>query len=431
MTSTPKKRKINKTEAARRYFDFSHTQDQKEIWVCKVCKHDLVGTKNANLVSHLQSKHHDIHKSICEGDDFIAYKRQKLLFNCVQLVSVDGRVFKTLNDSAILAMNEDILNELRLAGQELNLENKNLLEVKTLLHIVSEHIRGKIQIETKGQPLCLMVDIGTCGKRSILGIRIQFILNGKLGFRSIGMVELKDSHTGIYLADVIIKQLKIFDINIRQIITITTDNGANVVKMVKDIDGHAQQVDEDSQMLLETPRKKKANGTQIVEEAELTNDDGAIDQEIEAALAIPDEVTENDAFSILFDESITDENIEKNDTLLNAIAEELNQQHGIDIIWNVAGVRCEAHTLQLAIGDATRETSLENRNVMELCQRVAKLLRLESTRRDIEKEGIEYKNPRLEVDTRWCYKYLMVIEIFVLFITKTLLETSMQFSYLN
>lgn len=409
METTPKKRKINKTEGARRYFDFSHTKDQKEIWVCKLCSQNLVGTNNANLTSHLKSKHLDIYQSICEGDALIAYKRQKLLFNCVQLVSVDGRVFKSLNDTAILAMNEDTLKELRLAGQEFNLQCTNLPEVKHLLHIVSDKVRDKIRDEVKGQPLCLMIDIGTCNKRSILGIRIQFILNGKLGFRSIGMVELKDSHTGEYLAHVIIKQLKVFDIDIRQIITVTTDNGANVVKMVRDIDEHAQNVDEDSQPLQETPRKKKTNGSQNLGNAESTNDSDAIDREIEAALAIPDEVSENDAFSILFDESFADENTEKNDTLLNTIAGELNQQHGIDIIWNVAGVRCEAHTLQLAVGDATRDTSLENRNVMELSKRVAKLLRLVSTHRDTEKEGIYYKNPRTEVDTRWCYKYLMVI----------------------
>lgn len=431
MASLPKKRKINKTEAARRYFDFSHIKDGKEWWVCKVCKAEKNGTKNANLTSHLQTTHDEIYTSICKGDEYIAYKRQKLLFNCVQLVSVNGRVFTNLNDSAILAMNEDTLNELSWTGQGLNLEDKNFPEVKNLLHIVSEHIRGKIQIETKGQPLCLMIDIGTCGKRRILGIRIQFISDGKLSFRSIGMVELKDSHTGIYLADVIIKQLNEFDINLRQIITITTDNGANVVKMVRDIDGHLQRVDEDSQILPETPRKKKPNETQILDEAELTNDDDAIDQEIEAALAVPDEVSEPNAYSILFDESITEEDVERNDTLLNAIAEEFNQHHGIDIIWDVAGVRYEAHTLQLAIGDATRETCVENRNVMELCKRVAKLLRLASTRKDIEKEGIQYKNPRLEMDTRWCYKYLMVNKNFGLFLTIIPIEASIQFSYFN
>lgn len=379
------------------------------MYVCKVCKHELVGTNNTNLTSHMTSKHTALFSSACEGDDFIAYKRQKLLFDCVQLVSVNGRVFNSLNDSAILAMNEEKLEELRWAGQELSLKNPNLPEVKSLLHIVSEHIRDKVQIETKCLPLCLMIDIGTCCKRSFLGIRVQFILNGKLGFRSIGMVELRDAHTGIYLAKVIIEQLKVFDINIRQIITITTDNGANVLKMVRDIDEHAQKVDEGCQLLPETPRKNKSSGTQIPQETELTDDD-AIDREIEAALAVADEVSEIEAFAILFNEEINNEIVkDNNDTLLNAIAEELNQQHGVDIVWNVAGVRCEAHTLQLAVGDATNETSVGNRNVMELCTRVAKLLRLASTHRDLEKEGIKYKNPRIEMDTRWCYKYLMVI----------------------
>lgn len=240
-----------------------------------------------------------------------------------------------------------------------------------------------------------MIDIGTSGTRSILGVRIQFILNGKLVFRSIGMVELKESHTGVYLSGVIVKQLEAFGIKSRQIISVTTDNGENVLKTVKDIEKHMQTVDEDAQTIPKTPSKKNTNEKQKPKENEIADDD-LIDREIEAALALPDEVTEDDAFAILFDESVPDENFEKNETLLNAITDE----YGINIVWSIAGVPCNAHTLQLGVGDAIKETTVENQNVMKLSKKVAKCLRVASTRRDIESAGIQYKTPRLEVVTR-------------------------------
>lgn len=75
-----------------------------------------------------------------------------------------------------------------------------------------------------------MVDIGTKNKRSVLGMSVQLIINGKLVIRSIGMIELKKSHTGKYLSELIIKRLNDYHIEKRQILTITTDNGKNIKK---------------------------------------------------------------------------------------------------------------------------------------------------------------------------------------------------------
>lgn len=413
-SSVKRKRKLNKTERARQYFEFLRKENQTEMYTCKLCKKEVNGTRNWNLTSHIERSHDDINQIICQDEEFIEFKRKKLLFDCAEMVSVNGRAFKSLNDSAIIAMNEEVLSSLHCAGRDLNLSDKNLPEVKHLLHIVADQIREKIRIETKGCPLCLMIDIGTSGTRSILGIRIQFISNGKLVLRSIGMIELKQSHTGLYLSSVIVKRLNEFGINCRQIISVTTDNGANVLKTVRDMEKYMQTVDDDAQILPKTPSKKKASEQQNQKENEPISDDDAIDREIEAALALPDEVNEDDAYDILFDESVSDENLEKGNTLLLTIAQELNRQHGINIVWNVAGIPCNAHTLQLGVGDSINETTVENQNVIKLSKKVAKLLRVTSTRRDIESAGIEYKSPRLEVITRWCTDYLMVIKIYIL-----------------
>ena len=98
--------------------------------------------------------------------------------------------------------------------------------------------REKIPTEVKNRVLSLMVDIVTKRGRSILGFSVQYVLNGKHTVRSIGMIELYESHTGVYLADVIVKRLKEFCIELHQVITITTDNGANVLKMIRDLECH-------------------------------------------------------------------------------------------------------------------------------------------------------------------------------------------------
>lgn len=415
MDRPAKKRKTNTTEKALQHFEFLRVENGKHMYQCNICKKESNGTKHYNLTSHLLNVHKGIYDALIQNDDVINFKRQKLLLNCVELVSVNGRAFKSLNDSAITAFNEDLLDELRLAGQPINLKDKTLTEVKDLLQIVSTKVREKIQLEANGHPLCLMLDIGTCGNRSILGIRIQFILNGKLILRSIGMVELKDSHTGVYLSGVIVKQFEEFGINCRQIVTITTDNGANVLKTVRDIDEHLRKVDDDAQIFPKTPSKKKTNVERNQKEIDLTDDD-AFDREVEAALALPDEITDDDAYAILFDETASESggNFEDNQVLLNAITDELNAQYGINIVWNIASVPCNAHTLQLGVGDSFKETSIQNQNVMKLAKKIAKFLRLESTRRCLESAGITYSKPRLEVVTRWCTEYLMVIHNYVL-----------------
>lgn len=49
------------------------------------------------------------------------------------------------------------------------------------------------------------------------------------------MVQLNSSHTGFHLAEIIVNRLKEFGVTLNQIVAITTDNGSNMLKMVKDI----------------------------------------------------------------------------------------------------------------------------------------------------------------------------------------------------
>lgn len=61
-------------------------------------------------------------------------------------------------------------------------------------------------------------------------------------------IQLNDSHTGIYLAKVTRELFKTHNTSSRQLISITTDNGRNILKMVRDVE---QQLTEPSHVQLQ------------------------------------------------------------------------------------------------------------------------------------------------------------------------------------
>lgn len=148
--------------------------------------------------------HKKIYAEIIPINLSIEEKRFELLMQCVEMVAINGRSFTHLNDSAVQSMVKEKLDEFEAAGRKLNLKNPNLIEVKDELHETSKSVREKIRAEVKNRPLCLLVDAVTKRGRSILGFSLQFIMNGKHTIRSIGMVQLNSSHTGLYLAEIIV-----------------------------------------------------------------------------------------------------------------------------------------------------------------------------------------------------------------------------------
>ena len=406
--------KINKTEKSKVYFILQN--DERKLYECTLCNKTINGAKGSNLVAHLGSKHKEIHKIICSGNLSIEYKRLKLLLDCVELVSVNGRCFRNLNDSGILSMNEDVLRELKSAGREFHLNDPHSKEVKDNLNRIAQKIQEKISKEVESRGISLLVDIVTKRGRSIFGVSIQFILDGKVVTRSVGMIHLKKRHTGVYLSELIVNRLKELRIDIKQIITITTDNGANVLKMVRDLESHLRETINEN---LLSP--SKANNEIFCANNE--SDDEAIEREIEAILALEEEdENENDhilkgIFEEAEDES-GDENghddptplqIEANNSLLAALQCNMTNSYGLNVMWDVSGVHCAAHTLQLAIDDTIKAVAKKTQNTMQLCHRVALFMRKQTTICLLDEKNIVFTKPRIDVPTRWGSKYLMVI----------------------
>lgn len=105
--------------------------------------------------------------------------------------------------------------------------------------------------------------------------------------------------------------------------------------------------------------------------------------------------------------------LKQHENILSEMSQQLVNDFGLDVLWDITGVNCSAHTLQLAIKDALKLIALKNRNVISLCRNVAKSLRLKSTRHTYKEEhGREYKIPGLNVETRWGSTYTMVSLLF-------------------
>lgn len=393
---TPKRKRLecNLTERSLQHFrkvsDEELLADLSKTHICEHCEQKYNGLKEWNLVKHLQHRHSIVFNDL-KQEDTPDVKRLKLLQNCTEIVGINGRTFSHLLDSGFQAVIKGQLDELQASGYGINLSNQNLPEVKEHLHKTSQQIQEKIRKETENRPLSLMVDIVTRRRRAICGISIQYIVGDQLKMRSIGMFELLQSHTAKYIAEVIIKRLNDYGITLKQIIAITTDNGANMLKMVRDINAYLQ---------AEIEKAKSDSNDQVNEENELEND-ASVEEYLRTHIS-DDDISDDDAIAQLVGEIdfVPDES-----TLQNQLLAELSASAEI---LDITGIHCAAHTLQLGIKDAMSKISVETKNVIELCRRVSKFMRLKSVSGALNAIDMEYTLPRLENDTRWGSLYQMV-----------------------
>lgn len=393
---TPKRKRSENTLTEKSVQHFHKVSDEElladssKTHICKHCGQKYNGSKEWNLVKHLQFRHSNVYNDLKLDDDTPEVKRLKLLQNCTEIVGKNGRTFTYLLDSGFQAIIKGQLDELQAAGYGLNLTNQNLSEVKEHLHKTSQQIQEKIRKESENRPVSLMVDIVTRQRRAICGISIQYIIGDQLKMRSIGMVELLHSHTAKYIAEVIIKRLNDYGIKLKQIIAITTDNGANMLKMVRDINVHLQAEIEKA--------KTDSNDDQMNERNEIEND-ASVDEYLQMP-NFEDEISDDDAIAQLVGEIDFVES-----TFQNQLLAELSAEAEIH---EITGIHCAAHTLQLSIKDAMSKIPEKTKNVVELCRRVSKFLRLKSISGALAAINIAYTLPRLENDTRWGSLYQMV-----------------------
>lgn len=410
-----RKRRKNDNSIGEQSKQFFNELGEREVsginiffYQCKICNVNINGNKLYNLASHLKHVHEDNYNKISDRNkETIQIKRLNLLQDLVEIIAVNGRPFSYILDSGFQSIIKKKVNKLNAAGCTLNLSDTNLPEVKKHLNEFANEARNVIKEQVKFRALSLIVDIVTKRGRSIFGVSIQYIFHGNLKVRSIGMIELLQSHTAKYLADMICCRLKTFEISLKQIVTITTDNGANVLKMV-------QEIDEILQDSITTQCDANSSIVQTATDIELS--DLETDNEIANVIAELEELTDDEALERLFDQVLLD----NHENLLNAMTNQITNDFGLEVLYDITGVNCTAHTLQLAVKDALKKLNHKHINVITLCRTIAKTLRMNSTECELKALGKIYRKPRLDIETRWCSVYTMVRYFFHLFFTRNL-----------
>lgn len=125
------------------------------------------------------------------------------------------------------------------------------------------------------------------------------------------------------------------------------------------------------------------------------------------------EVESSNALSIALGDTVEEnageefeERPEDNDLLAEVMFN--MKSNDVSIIWEILGINCSAHTLQLAIKDALVKLPEIHQQVIELCRSVTKYLRKSTTIHELKDDQINYSLPHLEVETRWGSMFMMV-----------------------
>lgn len=348
--STP----VSVAETAKLFGDIFEYQEDNNKSRClllnngNLCGRTLQGKRPANLRRHVTLCHKDFQKTIIENDhNVISF--EKLLEICVEITTVNGRPFSIVNDSGF----RKLLN-VSLAQIEKNTGKKEHItipRVKDKMQQICSEIKQKITKETKNKLISLQLDIGTKFNRGILGVNIQYVKNSRVVIRTLKMVHLTKSHTGKNLAIKVKDILHEFGITLRQVYSITTDNGANVLLSAEILNELAE---------------------------EIAND-------IESAWTL---------------EEIEDDFL--NEILKETESEFFSNDNTPDYI---ASLSCGAHTFQLAIKDALNISTATD-ELIEKCRTIMKKLRTPTIFRAIRENHLHF--PILDNDTRWSGKYFMV-----------------------
>lgn len=396
------------------YFVLEETTNTgKKKYRCLVCRKQKIGTKIPNLTTHLKLMHSEVHAKIApKGVDFkskMALKRLELVQHCVEIVTINKKPFTTLLSSGFQKVIKKKLMKLKNAGYQVDFNN-NLRAIKRHLHETAVKIKEKLKIEISKRFFSLSCDIVKKNNRSVLGIYLQYIIDGVLKVRCVGMKEIKVRHTGANLSLMIRETIKDFGSNISWMAAATTDNGSNM-KTLKEKLNELLEVDEndivggeDGNIEMEgevTPNEQADEQIEI--QGRNDYDQGMYDIQISNIINNTSDQENEEEIEELFD---CDSWNLTNDSRNVDLASSLNEE-GFPALVFVDGINCAAHTLQLAVKDALKVLNVSHTNVISLCRSVSIFIRHTNTLLEIGQLGLKRKLPALDTSTRWSSTYLM------------------------
>jgi hypothetical protein len=162
--------------------------------------------------------------------------KHTLIEASINLVAVNGRPFEMMEDEGFQMLVDPIIKAI---DKNAAINSKN---IRDLTETYAKMRRKEISTLLKGKLLSIKFDCCTQLDRSMLGLNVQFIQDGRLILRNLGMREIYVSHTGQNLRDIVMEILASYGIARDQILSVTTDNGSNmltsIASMKKNTDGN-------------------------------------------------------------------------------------------------------------------------------------------------------------------------------------------------
>ncbi|RVE48834.1 hypothetical protein evm_006608 [Chilo suppressalis] len=329
----------------------------------------------ANLLKHLKHVHKDIHKEILEinnsrQDPDMATKSttvsDTVLKECTNLVAIHGRPFSMVNDKAF----QNLLS--MVPG---NTSTINAINIKENVRLLATKMRDELAFTLQDKIISLKIDIASLATRSFMGINCQYLMEGQLVLRNLGVIEIFQRHTSEHLKDLLVYNLQRFRIDTeinKKNYCITTDNGANMIKMTKLLNDMDNCVTLDRNTIEAGPSSSQCDD----ENADICN--------------VSDSDFENSDFYFDVEEAYTAQ-------LTNILRAQFTHITGENVEYKIGIVRCAAHALQLALHDACDDVAFSN--LISSCREVVRRLRTPQFVRIIREHN---KNvPKLDCSTRW------------------------------
>lgn len=219
-------------------FTYFAYDGERQLSTCRIdnCGKTLKGSVTGNMQRHIKSSHTNLAKSIGLLDDVdnerennSSAKKPKMAYNqntikraCVGLTTIRGLPFSFFD----MPETKFLLDPLFTKHHMLVTTKNNVSNIEFAAKKIKENIRQ----EVKGRMISIKVDSASRASRSVLGINCQFIENDVVIIRTLEMLEIFERQTSNHLRDKIMEVLSDYQITPNQIYTITTDNGANMVK---------------------------------------------------------------------------------------------------------------------------------------------------------------------------------------------------------
>ncbi|KAH9379075.1 hypothetical protein HPB48_016523 [Haemaphysalis longicornis] len=248
--------------ALRRYFKYDSVSKTS---TCQIedCQHVVSGDHGGNLERRLQRHHKEVYDNIqadkayskkrvvldeAEGSPAAKHRQvdiqnmfkpispkcvlleitEDIIMNsCVELVTRNGRPFRLIDDSVFRKIIDPVLKALNA---------KLAITAETVKDRVQEEAKSKreeISQSLKNRMFSLKIDSASRLDRALLSINAQYAENGKLILQPLAMNEVYDRHTAEHLTSQVKNTLSRYDLIVTQVYSVTTDNGANMLKAAR------------------------------------------------------------------------------------------------------------------------------------------------------------------------------------------------------